>query len=271
MHPSRSEIDFCLLIPCYNNFTGLISSLKSVVYPADKFLIVVVDDGSQQPVIEERIVEEIGNAKPIVVIRNEKNLGITATLNNGLRWIEKNTNSKYIARLDCGDVCMEERFVIQVQYMDEHPEVGLLGSWCKIVDEKLSLDYSYKSPVDHISIQKGMYLRNVFMHATVMFRTSLLKKTGYYPTNFELAEDYAFFWLLINEQPAHILGQFLVNCELNLRGISFSNKSKQVKARWKVVNYYGMDKLMKIKGFLWLLLLYILPKRLVLQFKKLKG
>lgn len=237
----KPDVDFCLLIPCYNNFNGLISSLKSVVYPTDKFLIVIVDDGSNEPVTEERIRGEIGYTKPVAVIQNEKNLGITATLNNGLQWIEENTNSKYIARLDCGDICVEERFVIQVQYMDADPEVGLLGSWCKIVDEQLSLNYSYKSPVDHASIKKAMYFRNVFMHATVIFRTDLLKHTGYYPTNFELAEDYAFFWTLLNYKQSSIIDQFLVLCELNVSGISFSNKSKQLKARWWVVKNYGSD------------------------------
>ncbi|WP_276503928.1 glycosyltransferase [Terrimonas pollutisoli] len=268
MHPSRSEIDFCLLIPCYNNFTGLISSLKSVVYPADKFLIVVVDDGSKEAVTEERIQKEIGNAKPVVVIQNEKNLGITATLNNGLRWIEENTNSKYIARLDCGDICAEERFVIQVQYMDGHPEVGLIGSWCIFEDKKTFEKYHYKTPLDHLDILKAMHFRNVFIHPTTIFRTMSLSKVGNYPISFEHAEDYAFFWKLINYQPSHIIDRFLVTCEVNLSGISYSNRIKQLKSRWKIVKTYGSYKIMKIIGFIRILLLYIIPKSLVLRLKK---
>ena len=267
----KHDVDFCLLIPCYNNFNGLINSLKSVVYPTDKFLIVIVDDGSKEPVTEKKIREETRNAKPIAVIQNEKNLGITATLNKGLKWIQENTNTKYIARLDCGDICVEERFVIQVEYMDAHPEVGLLGTWCKIVDEEHSLNYSYKSPVDHASIKKKMYFRNVFMHATVMFRADLLKQTGYYPTNFELAEDYAFFWTLLNYKQSSIIDQFLVLCELNISGISFSNKRKQIKARWRVVKNYGSNNILKLIGFIRLLLLYIIPKNLILHLKKLSN
>ena len=116
-----------------------------------------------------------------------------------------------------------------------------------------------------------MYFPNVYMHATVIFRTDLLKHTGYYPTNFELAEDYAFFWTLLNYKQSSIIDQFLVLCELNVSGISFSNKSKQLKARWRVVKNYGSDNIMKIIGFIRLLLLYVIPKSLVLHLKKLSN
>src|SRR5882672_5841045 len=97
-----STLDFALLIPCYNNFAGLIESLKSVSYKNYNYLIVVVDDGSAEPLTTDDIKKEIGIDKPIVVLSNEKNLGITKALNKGLAWIEENTSSKYIARLDCG-------------------------------------------------------------------------------------------------------------------------------------------------------------------------
>jgi glycosyltransferase involved in cell wall biosynthesis len=264
-------IDFCLLIPCYNNFNGLIVSLKSVVYTNDNFLILIIDDGSKETVTVERINKAMDAKRPVVVLKNEKNLGITATLNKGLSWIEENTDARYIARLDCGDICTPERFVMQVQYMNENRETGLVGSWCRIIDEETSFYYSYKAPLGHQAIKKAMYFRNVFMHATVMFRTSLLKQAGYYPTNFEYAEDYAFFWELINCSESAILDKFLVTCELNKRGLSYSNKSKQLIARWKVIRTFGSNLVLKISAYIRLIVLFILPKRIALQFKKWKG
>jgi glycosyltransferase involved in cell wall biosynthesis len=264
-------IDFCLLIPCYNNFDGLVISLKSVVYPTDNFLILVIDDGSKETLTLEKISKEIDVKKPIVVLQNEKNLGITATLNRGLSWIEENTDAAYIARLDCGDICAAERFVMQVQYMNGNPETGLVGSWCRIIDEETSFNYSYKAPMQHEAIKKAMYFRNVFMHATVMFRTSLLKQVGYYPTNFEYAEDYAFFWLLINASESFVFDKFLVICELNKGGLSYSNKGKQLVAKGKVIRTFGSNLVLKITAYIRLTLLFILPKEIALQFKKWRG
>lgn len=264
-------IDFCLLIPCYNNFDGLIDSLKSVFYLSGKYLVLIIDDGSGEPVTMERIDNVMDPKKRLIVLQNEKNLGITATLNKGLSWIEKNTDAKYIARLDCGDKCDKERFVLQVKYMDAHPHTGLTGSWCRIIDDETSFAYSYKTPTQQASIKKAMYARNVFMHATVMFRTSLLKQVGYYPANFEYAEDYAFFWKLINVSESFIFNKFLVICELNKKGISYKNKSKQLAARWRVINAFGSNLVLKISAYIRLTLLFILPKRIALQFKRWKG
>ncbi|HKO79785.1 MAG TPA: glycosyltransferase [Chitinophagaceae bacterium] len=262
------EIDFCLLIPCYNNYEGLVLSLKSVVYPTDNFLIVVIDDGSKEGVTLERINQGIGIKKPMIVLQNEKNLGITATLNKGLAWIEENTDTKYIARLDCGDICAAERFVMQVQYMDANSQIGLLGSWCQFQDKKTLEKYSYRTPVQHADIIKTMYFRNVFIHPTVMFRRTLLKQSGYYPGGFELAEDYAFFWKLIKIKQSFILDKFLVVCDLNKGGLSYSNKGKQLIARWRVVKTFGSNLALKITACARLIVLFILPKGIALQLKK---
>jgi GT2 family glycosyltransferase len=265
------EIDFCLLIPCYNNFDGLIVSLQSVVYPTGNFLILIIDDGSGEVVTEERIRNEMKVEKPIVLLQNEKNLGITATLNKGLHWIEENTDARYIARLDCGDICLEERFVLQVQYMDKHQDTGLTGTWCRFIDGKTSFSYSYKGPSHHEAIKKAMYFRNVFMHATVMFRSSVLKQVGYYPTNFEYAEDYAFFWKLIKAKHSFIFDKFLVICEINKGGLSYSNKGKQLIARWRVVKAFGSNLALKVIAFARLILLFVLPKEITLQLKNWRG
>jgi glycosyltransferase involved in cell wall biosynthesis len=264
-------IDFCLLIPCYNNFDGLIVSLKTVFYPSENYLILIVDDGSKDPVLLEKIEQEMEIKRRMVVLQNGKNLGITVTLNKGLSWIEENTDARYIARLDCGDICVKERFTEQVQYMDAHADTGLIGSWCKIINSATSFTYSYKVPTEHTSIKKAMYFRNVFMHATVMFRTSLVKKVGYYPTDFEYAEDYAFFWKLLNASKSYIFKKFLVICELNKSGISYQNKRKQLAARRRVITTFGSNLVLKISAYIRLSLLFILPKGVALQLKRWKG
>lgn len=269
---SAEEIDFCLLIPCYNNYSGLIKSLKSVIYRKDSFLILIVDDGSNEIVNREEISKEIGTDKPVAVLRNEKNLGITRALNNGLAWIEKNCSPKYIARLDCGDICLPERFELQVDYLNANPATGLVGSWAKMVDEETGHSYIYKAPVKSNEIQRSMYYKNIFMHATVMFKTSLARKVGYYPNNFEYAEDYALFWRLIKIENAFVINRYLVICQLNRTGISFKNKSRQLIARWRVVNKLAPSNFfLKVAGFMRLLLLFISPKRITLFFKRWKS
>ena len=59
MRSYAPKIDFYLLIPFYNNLPGLLHSLQSVQYDADKYAVGIVDDGSTQPVTLEELYRHI--------------------------------------------------------------------------------------------------------------------------------------------------------------------------------------------------------------------
>lgn len=270
MLPNK-EIDFCLLIPCYNNLQGLIHSLKTVHYPTNDFMIVVVDDGSKEAIGLPVLQNAVGVDIPITVLAMDKNQGITRALNYGLMWIRANVNTRYIARLDCADTCEAERFVVQVNYLDQHPETGLVGSWCYFEDRIKGKRYTYKAPERHEEIIREMHFRNVFIHPTIMFRSDVLETIGLYPMDFDYAEDYAFCWKLLQIRQSFVFQYVLVTCEVNKKGISFANKGKQLKARWKTVNHFGSSKRLKIISFMRLVLLFLLPKDLLLLLKNARG
>ena len=105
--------DFIVLIPCYNNLHGLLSSVSSVQYPYDKFEILIVDDGSATPITIDDF-QQLSEQLCIKIIRLEKNMGIVNALNTGLKELQNRNDFKYIARLDAGDCCMPDRFTLQV-------------------------------------------------------------------------------------------------------------------------------------------------------------
>jgi len=263
------SLDFCLLIPCYDNLDGLLFSLRSVTYYPDRFMVLIVDDGSVIPVTSASIRLGVKINFPLFILRNEVNQGITAALNSGLQWIEENEIASYVARLDCGDLCTPDRFYKQMDFMHSHPEVGLLGSWCVFEDRIKSFRYQYTTPTRDSEIKRALHFRNVFIHPTVVFETALLKKVGHYPTNFIHAEDYALFYKLIKITHSHILDEFLVICEINNKGISSKNRQDQLASRGRIVMEYGTSPLLKIVGILRLYALRLLPKRLVLPLRKL--
>lgn len=267
MENKEQELDFCLLIPCYNNKAGLMHSLYSVRYPPNRFLILVVDDGSTESINEK----EISIQLPVKVLNLEKNQGITEALNAGLRWIRDHLSVKYIARLDCGDTCDPERFKVQVSYMDAHPEVVLMGSWCLFEDRNSGDSYVYKTPTEDRLIRRAMYYRNVFIHPTVIFRKDAVLKAGLYPGGFELAEDYALFWKLMGIGLTFVDRRLLVTTRIEKTGISSGNRGKQLIARQKVVNYYGENPFLKVIAIIRLSILFLVPKRLLLPLKNLKG
>jgi glycosyltransferase involved in cell wall biosynthesis len=256
-----------VLIPCYNDVPGLVQALQSIQYDTGTFAVIIIDDGSPTPLDRIHLLRSAPQIKYLHLIHLSKNEGITTALNTGLQWILQNTNAPYIARLDCGDTCHPQRFQKQVIFLNAHTQVGLLGSWCTFREEGTGRSYTYTTPLQHPAIIKAMHLRNVFIHPAVMFRTALLKDTGLYPYAFPHAEDYAFFWKLLQVTQGAILSEILMCCVIRQSGISFANRRKQLWSRGKVVRAFGSSVVLKVIGMLKLYILLLMPNALLLRLK----
>ena len=263
----KAPLDFCVLIPCYNDEPGLVESLQSIQYEAGRYTVVVVDDGSTIPIDMEVLKSSVPHIRHLQVLRLSQNSGITTALNTGLQWILENTSAPYIARLDCRDTCDPQRFYKQVIFLNTHTDVGLLGSWCTFRQAATGISYTYTTPLQHEEIIKAMHLRNVFIHPTVMFRAALVQATGPYPYNYPHAENYAFFWKLLRVTQGAVLNESLTCCALLQHGISASNRRAQLRSRMKVVWHFGDNFILKLIGILKLCILMVMPNTLLLRLK----
>jgi glycosyltransferase involved in cell wall biosynthesis len=264
--PSYPEL--FILIPCYNDFEGLVTALKSIRFDAGRFLPVIVDDGSQPPLADALLRKELGEM-PFHLIRMPRNVGITRALNAGLEWILEQPSCRYIARLDCGDICDYRRFQMQTEYLDRHPGIGLLGSWSIFKEQATGISYTYRTPTRHDAIIKEMPLRNVFIHPSVMFRPDLVQKAGWYPEAYPFVEDYALFWRMLTISKGAILPEYLVTCAVSGTGISLSNRRKQLIGRKKVIQAFAEQNFAKRLGLIKINFLMLLPKPLLLRLKSL--
>jgi glycosyltransferase involved in cell wall biosynthesis len=265
----KQAYDFYLLIPFYNNLPGLILSLQSIVYDPLAYGLLIVDDGSEEILRQEDLTSYLPQPLSLTILRLRENQGITRALNTGLKWLEENVNSRYIARLDCGDLCMPDRFTQQVAFLNGRPEVGMIGSWCIFRNFQTGESYRYITPTEHKKILREMHFRNVFIHPTVMWRSDMTKKIGVYPEGFPRAEDYGFFYKIISATEAAVLPADLVICEINPRGISLHFRREQLKSRIKVVRQYGNNGLYRLLGVVKLRLLMVIPYKFILEIKKL--
>lgn len=259
------QLDFFLLIPCFNNLSGLQRSLSSVVYDRAKYGVVIVDDGSDVAIT----VDALNLPTPAVtaIIRLEANTGITSALNRGLEWLRGRADYRFVARLDCGDLCHPGRFFRQVDYLTSHPEIDLLGTWTRFQDFSSGFSYPYRTPLERNGIIKGMHFRNLFIHPTVMWRATVLAKIDGYPTDLPHAEDYGFFYQILQNGQAAILPEELVTCEINPNGLSLRNRRRQLKSRIKTVLRYRTNAIWGLLGAVKLQILLLIPYRILLLFK----
>jgi glycosyltransferase involved in cell wall biosynthesis len=260
--------DFCVLIPFYNNRLGLIRSLQSICYSPVKFSVLIIDDGSDEPLTVDDLAEYLHPDLHINIIRLPRNGGITMALNAGLKHLSEKEDCRYIARLDCGDVCKEDRFLQQVKFLNEHPDIDLVGSWCIFKDYSTGEAFEYIVPTSHKGIMREMHFKNVFIHPSVMWRAEAVAAVQAYPDSFPHAEDYAFFYELLRRGKGAVLPQFLVVCEISRAGLSISYRKQQLLSRLRVVRHYRESVWYGMLGEARLRLLMLLSADWALKIKK---
>lgn len=159
--------DIVVLIPHYNNPKGLLRSVESVDDFENKVLILIVDDGSTRSQIDESQILACTSAK-VNFLYLKINSGIENALNYGLNYIQNNlAHIKYISRLDCDDICVNNRFEKQYQYLESHQEIDFIGSYVKFVNLNRQLIFNLKLPITNAKIKKKMYFNAMFIHPAI--------------------------------------------------------------------------------------------------------
>jgi glycosyltransferase involved in cell wall biosynthesis len=147
--------------------------------------IVIVKDGELTDDLK-LILSEFSNDKPVKFIVNEQNMGLSYSLNRGLQACSCN----WVARMDTDDICFPNRFEKQVQFLNDHPEIDILGSFATKINETGNEIELMKVPVEHKNIYKYIWT-NPFIHPSVMFKKDkILSSGGYNPNSGIRMDDY---------------------------------------------------------------------------------
>ncbi len=158
-----------------------IDSILSQTY--SDFEFVIIDDASTDKT--SGILKSYRDSR-IVILQNSENLGLTKSLNKGLRI----SRGAYVARMDADDISLPERLSIQKKYLDEHPTVALVAGSMIIIDAHNTVTGSKKAITDTELLRFHMVIKNQIAHPTVMFRKSTIDQCGGYDESFSFAQDY---------------------------------------------------------------------------------
>jgi glycosyltransferase involved in cell wall biosynthesis len=170
-------------MPVYNAERYLAEAMESILgqrYGDFEFLI--FDDGSTDRSLE--IIRSYQDPR-IRLVRNQKNLGLVATLNRGLEL----ARGAVVARMDADDVALPARLARQLALMEAEPAVVLLGSHVEVIDETGRRVTVWRFPASDILIRWTLLFECCFAHSAVMFRREAVRAAGGYTPGIG-AEDY---------------------------------------------------------------------------------
>ncbi len=168
------------------------------------FECIVIDDASTDD--SAAIVEALGDPR-IRILRQRENIGLTRCLNRGLR----EARGEFVARQDADDLSSPERFARQVAFLDAHPEVPLVGTQARLVDQHGHSRGSRDLPLDPGGIRWLSLFDNPVIHTAAMFRTAVVRdELGGYDESFPCCQDYALWARVLERYPVSNLPEHLV-------------------------------------------------------------
>ncbi len=179
-----------VLMTSYNTgryIKDAINSILSQTY--QDFELIVINDGSTDNTDE--IVTGIRDDR-LRYIRSDKNQGIPFSRNLGLDM----ARGKYIAIMDSDDIAPPYRLQDQYDYMESHPNVGVLSGDAF----NFGVENRYRVAIQgNERIQYRFFFRCPINNPAAMMRKDILERANIrYDTRYSVCSDYKFWIDLLN-------------------------------------------------------------------------
>jgi glycosyltransferase involved in cell wall biosynthesis len=220
-----------VLMPIYNCSKYLKESIQSVLSQIfNDFELLLIDDGSSDDT--SSIINSFTDSR-IRYFRNEENKGLIYSLNWGLTL----ATGTYIARMDGDDIIVPERLQRQYEFMENHPEVDIAGSWYYV---SVTMNVCYV-PIFPEQCRIHLLANPPLAHPTVIMRTDSLKKHQLcYNSEYIHAEDY-FLWAEASTKGLTItnIPEPLLIYRIHDHQVSFKKKNIQEQVVNKIRNWYA--------------------------------
>lgn len=174
-----------VLMSTYNDEKYIEESISSILNQSYKnFNFIIIDDSSTDNTLEIiKKYKEIDDR--IILMENDKNLGLSHNLNKGVM-ISK---ADYIARMDADDISHPDRLLTQIKEMIENQNLDVLGSFANEINESGKFVKLLRVPTNNKNIYKLLWTCP-FIHPSVMFKRKSILEVGNYKKEIRRRQDY---------------------------------------------------------------------------------
>lgn len=218
-----------------------IESILDQTYKDFEYIIILDNPDND---LHKRIIQEYtNNDKRIKFYVNEKNMGLTASLNKGLGLAK----GKYICRMDADDISINKRIENQKRYLEEN-NYDLIGGISQMIDENGKSIYSIKKvPTNMDKIKKALRYNQIISHPTWFGKKEVFDKLNGY-RNMPLCEDYDFtLRAVLNGYKISNIDETVLKYRMTSSSISRSNLYEQYLFAKFITKKYSENKIADIK------------------------
>lgn len=211
-----------VVMAVHNGERHLDAALSSILAQTyGNFEVIVINDGSVDSTAERLARYDDSRLRVLI---NPTRQGLAVSLNRGLDVAE----GDYVARMDADDLCHPQRIERQVEFMEGHPEIGLLGTACHLIDERGQCVGSSRHPAGDAAIRWRLLFAPAVAHPTAMIRTALLRRHGLrYNSIWPVAQDYELWPRLLQHCRGANLSEKLLGYRVHLQSASAARRKEQ--------------------------------------------
>ncbi|WP_174589763.1 glycosyltransferase [Methanocella conradii] len=218
-----SDPTVTVLMSVYNGERYLREAVDSIIAQTyEDFEFLIVNDGSTDSSIE--VLQSYEDPR-IRIINNDVNIGLTKSLNRGVQL----ARGRYIARMDADDVSSPDRLEKEVQFLDAHPDVGLVGSNVKVIDDDGRDVGVMTYPETSGHIKWYMLFFNPMVHPTLLIRREVFERVGGYNEGIRYAQDYELLCRLAPITRFWNLQDTLLRFRMHSGRVSFRQRADQTR------------------------------------------
>ncbi|MFN2443260.1 MAG: glycosyltransferase [Thermoanaerobaculia bacterium] len=151
------------------------------------FELIIVEDPSERAAAA--FVLDLGDSR-IRYVQNPTRTSIVQQHNHAVSL----ARAPLVARFDADDVCEPARLALQKRFLDEHPEIGVVGSQLLVIDFAGREIGERRYPTDPSEIRTSFRRFNPIANPAVMFRKSVVDEHGGWTEGANgVARDYEWF------------------------------------------------------------------------------
>ena len=163
-----------IIMGIYNCADTLEIAIESILRQTyTNWELILCDDGSVDDTYQVAMKYKNAFPQKIIVIRNEENIKLAATLNHCAQYAK----GEYIARMDGDDISADNRLEKQIHFLQTHPEYDLVGTYMRAFDANGERNVI---PIKAESQKTDLPKFNPFHHATVVMKKSVFDALGGY-------------------------------------------------------------------------------------------
>jgi hypothetical protein len=219
-----------VVMPTYNGERFLRPAIESILNQTFRdFELILIDDGSTDST--PRILADFRDkAKDgrLIVLTNQRNLGIAGATNRGL----DAARGEYVALHDHDDISLPHRFQTQLDFLQSHPEIALVGSAATLIDENGVAYDEHLEPEDDIDLKWETLFRCPIRHTSVMVRRGVMHEIGGYSADptLKVATDYDLLSRVVMRHRVANLNERLIGWRRHPSATSITRDQEQLRA-----------------------------------------